>query len=202
MNHRHLHFCTLAVGAALALASQARAAGWDESVHGDLSDDGLAPTALIFGAGSNAVIGVTGNDGSGIDRDYARFTVPDGWQLDAITVLPNTAVSGGSSFFAIQSGSQVTAAPNGEGAAALLGYAHFGNDAIGQNLLPLILLGGTSALPSGSYAIWVQETGGLASYGFDFVLSPVPEPASAAMLSAGLLLLSLTRFGRAKRTVR
>ncbi|HTU68619.1 MAG TPA: VPLPA-CTERM sorting domain-containing protein [Steroidobacteraceae bacterium] len=163
---------------------------WDESVFGDFSNDGLAPSSLLFGPGSNSVHGLTGNAGSGIDRDYFTFEVAAGSMLTAINVLPDTNVSGSVSFFAIQRGPQVTALPDGTGASALLSYSHFNNDLVGQDLLQFL---GLQDLAPGRYSVWVQETGGLAGYGFDFQMTPVPLPAAAWLLLGGLAAVSAVR---------
>jgi len=176
----------------------ARAAtAWDEATKGDLSNDGLSPTAVVVGLGSNRVLGTTGNSGQGIDRDYFKLTVPTGMALTSIQLLSNTAVSGGVSFIGMQAGPQLTVTPSGGGSENLIAWGHYGNDLIGTDLLPLIELTAAHPLPSGVYSVWVQDTGGPASYGFDFVLSAVataatPAPALppwAALLLAGSLAL-------------
>lgn len=172
-----------------ALTAQA-AITWNEDNNGDLSGDRLAPSALSVGLGSNLVLGTTGNDGSGVDRDYFSFIVPDGAVLNAIQVLGNTSVSGGASFFAIEAGPQILTTPTGFGVENLLGFAHYTNSDIGTDILPLIAVGFRGALPSGQYSVWVQDTGGTASYGFDFQIAAVPESSNVAMLLAGLGLLS------------
>ena len=146
---------------------------WDEAIQGDLSNNGLAPTAIPVAGGSNVVLGVTGNPGTGVDRDYFTFTVPAGTALTAINLLPNTSVSGAVSFIAIQPGPQLTVTPTGGGVEKLIALGHYGNDQVGTNLLPSIGLAGyTASLSPGVYSIWVQDTGGTASYGFEFVLTP------------------------------
>jgi hypothetical protein len=172
---------------------------WDEAIGGDLSSDGLAPTALTVSGGSNRVLGSVGNGGSGIDRDYFSFLVPTGFVLDAIRLLDNTSVSGGASFIAIQAGPQLTVSPSGAGVENLLGFTHYGNDLIGTDLLPTMAIKFTGVLPSGAYSVWVQETGGPASYGLDFSISAVPEPAVWGMLLAGLGLSALIRRREATR---
>jgi hypothetical protein len=167
--------------------------GWDESVSGDLSNNGLAPTPVAVALGSNVVTGFTGDAGAGIDRDYFSFTVPEGLTLTALTLLPVTSVSGGASFIAIQAGPQLTVTPTGGGVENLLGFAHYGTDLIGLDLLPVMAVKFTGALPSGTYSVWVQELGGTVPYGFDFVISSVPELPPAALLAAGLGGLVLRR---------
>lgn len=180
---------TLALISVGTLNAQA-ATAWNESISGDLSNDRLAPTVVSVGLGSNLVLGTTGNNGSGVDRDYFSFIVPDGSVLKAIQLLGNTSVSGGASFFALESGPQILTTPTGAGVENLLGFAHYTNDEIGSDILPLIEIGFSGALPSGQYSAWVQDTGGPATYGFDFQIAAVPESPSVAMLLAGLGLLS------------
>jgi len=197
---------TLACGVAAAAEA---GTSWDETVNGDLSNDGLAPTPLAVSAGSNLILGNAGGPSGGdIDRDYFRFTVPAGSTWTGLTLLSNTAVAGGFSFVAIQVGPQLTVSPTGAGASDLLGFAHYDNGQIGTNLLPVIVSGFSGALPSGIYSMWVQDTGGLAQYGFDVVLTSappaanVPLPAAALWLLAGLFGLTSLRRLRASGSSR
>jgi hypothetical protein len=183
---------SLAASVVLAAPSAAwTASAWDEAVNGDLSNSGLAPTQLTFGVGSNTVTGTTGNANQG-ERDYFSFVIQPGRQLDAIVVLPGTFVSGTVSFMGIQAGPQVT----GMSAANLLGFAHYGNDSVGQDILPQVI---GAPLGPGTYAVWLQETGGIIDYGFDFQVvqtaADVPVPAVAiAVLGALLGLAGLRRL--------
>jgi hypothetical protein len=181
----------LAIGVFGATTAHA-ATVWDEAQNGDLSGNGLAPTTLTVAPGSNVVNGTTGDHGQGVDRDYFKFTVPTGSTVTAIKLLPNTSVSGGVSFIGIQPGPQLTVTPSGGGASVLIAQGHYGNDQINTDLLPQIRLASTPIpLPSGTYSVWVQDTGGPADYGLDFVLSSPPIAAAAApsLSGWGLLLL-------------
>lgn len=160
---------------------------WDEANNGDLSNDGLTPTTLGVSLGSNIVNGSTGNPGTGVDRDYFRFTIPVGAALTSITIQPNTTVSGSSSFIGLQAGPQLTVTPSGVGVENLIGFSHYGNADVGVNLLPLLAASFISGLPSGTYSLWLQETGGPVDYGIDFGVTAVPLPAAAWLLMPGLL---------------
>jgi hypothetical protein len=166
------------------------ATAWDESLAGDFSGDGLAPTAVAMGLGSNVILGSTGDSGMGVDRDYFRFTVPDGAALTGLVVLSNTTVSGSTSFIGLQAGPQLTVSPSGAGAAALLGFMHYGGDSVGQNLLPNLASGLGGTLPGGTYSVWIQEIGGPVTYGFEFAITAIPEPGMGALMAAGLLGLA------------
>ena len=178
----------------LAAAAQAGVA-WDESgAAGDLSNNRLLPTLVTLLPGPNEIHGLTGNAGSGVDRDYFSVDVPVGTILSSLILLADTNVSGGSSFIGIQVGPQITVTPEGAGAEALLGFSHYTNDMVGQNLLALI--GQPGGLAAGRYSFWVQDTGGPASYGMDFELNPVPLPAAAWLLMSGLAGFATLRRSR------
>jgi hypothetical protein len=169
-------FCLSALVCTQALAVTA----WNESVNGDLSSDGLSPTVLSVVLGTNTVSGKMGDEGLGLDRDYFSFTVPNGAVLSKLVINPGTQVAGGVSFFAVQTGPQLTVDPTGGSPAGLLGYSHYGATDVGTNFLPKIIFTAGGTLPSGQYSFWVQDnSGGIATYNFDFVITAVPEPAAA-----------------------
>lgn len=165
---------------------------WNEATNGDLSNNGQAPTPVIMTVGSNRVLGATGNSGPGMDLDHFTFTVPPGAVLNSIVLLDNTTVSGGASFFGIAAGPKISAE-------ILLSFLHYGPDQIGANLLPAL---GVGPLGSGTYSVWVQETGGPVKYGFDFVTAPsatvrtLPEWGSILLAA----LLGLTLWSRRKQS--
>jgi len=188
--------------AALLFAAAAQAATvWDEATQGDLSGNGLAPTPLALQAGSNLLLGSTGRGSAGVDRDYFVFTLAEGFQLEAVTLLEGSTFLGQQSlsFIGVQAGPQVTVSPTGGSATGLLGWYHYGPNDPGTDILPLIgfgfgATGFLGPLPAGTYAFWIQDTGsGTANYRFDFAVSAVPEPAAAWLLAAGLAALALRR---------
>ena len=100
--------------AALSFAAAAQAATvWDEGTQGDLSGNGLAPTPVALQPGSNLLLGSTGRGSAGVDRDYFVFTLADGFQLDAVTLLEGSTFLGQQSlsFIGVQAGPQVTVSP-------------------------------------------------------------------------------------------
>ena len=191
-------FLALALAASGIFSAAQAATAWNESVSGDLSNVGTAPTGVNLVAGSNLVLGATGRNTSGVvDRDYFTFTLPTGFQLNALNLLPGSTFLGPESisFIAIQSGPQVTVNPTGGSAAGLLGWWLYSANDIDTDILQLMAsspgaVGYVGALPAGTYSVWVQETGtGVANYNFDFQVTAVPEPATAASLLAGLAAL-------------
>lgn len=177
---------------------------WNEAVSGDLANVGTSPTTVNFGLGSNVITGTTGRISGVIDRDYFTFTLPAGWQIDTLTVLPGTTFLGGASasFIGVQVGTQMTVDPESNSPAGLLGWWLYNENDINNDILQQMgsspgASGYVGSLPAGSYTFWVQENAtGTAAYSFEFQVSQVPEPAAALMLLAGLGGLGLLRRRR------
>jgi hypothetical protein len=173
---------------------------YDETVSGDLSSSGLAPTLIALSEGSNQILGTQGGEAASV-RDYVTFTVPEGLLLSSITVLDTSL--GNRGFLGIQAGTQLTLPPSTMTAAGLLGWHHYTPADINVDILPLIgtpangSTGFTPPLSAGNYTLWIQDSSpGLFSYGFDLELQPVPEPATwmtSLAAFAGVALLRLRR---------
>jgi hypothetical protein len=179
----------------LAIISSVDAAQvYRESVDGELSSDGTAPTLIALAAGSNQIFGRIGGGGGGTDLDYFVVDIPTSMRLTSLTLLNDTRVLG-VSFIAVQSGTQVTVNPLAGSANGLLGWYHYGASDIGKDILPAMgagfgASGFTAPLPSGSYAFWLQETGsGSVTYGLDLQVQPVPLPSALSCLALGLPVL-------------
>jgi hypothetical protein len=173
---------------------------WNEAVDGDLSNSGLSPTVVRpMTVGSNDVLGTTGSGANGVDLDYFVVTVPTGFALASITVLPGTQSGGSVSFIGMEAGSEVTVSPTASSAAGLLGWWHYGPADINTNILPSMGVptdgssGFTPPLGAGQYSFWIQELStGTFAYGFDLGLvstASVPEPGTFTISLIGLAML-------------
>jgi PEP-CTERM motif len=196
---------TVAASAAT-LACTVQAANWDESLQGEASGDRSAPTPLLFDAagmaangesGHNVVSGRIGRDASGvIDRDYFRFVVPEGFALGEIRVGQQTQFGGIGSFIGVAAGATMPAPADATTAEGLLGWRVAGPLDRGSNILDDMAASGNGAsgfvgpLGAGEYSVWLQELAtGSFVYRYNFVLSPVPEPASITLMGLGIYLL-------------
>ena len=197
-----LHLCLKSLaGIALSLAifSNAQAVTvYSESVSGDLSNNGLTPTAITLGLGSNEILGTTGQTAGVSDRDYFTVTVPANFRLTQLIEEAGTQAGGPGSlgFFAVQSGTQVTLPTNTATAAGLLGWIHYGPTAADINILPAMGIpaqgssGFVPPLGPGSYAFWLQDTSvGTFNYGLNLVLASIPEPSAGALIITGFFTL-------------
>ena len=184
------------LAASPAIAAKPPGTDYNESIHGDFSSSGLAPTTLDFQLGNNWIEGFTGLDSAGaIDRDYFTFTLASGQALSFIQVLEGTR-SIGLSFIGVQEGDQVTVSPSGPDATGLLGWYHYSSGDVGSDILDNIGVaaagssGFNAPLGPGTYTFWIQEAspGDLAHYGFNFFVTEaagVPEPGTWAMMLLG-----------------
>lgn len=188
---RYLLLLTLSSTIMLGPASHAHAAVFhDESVHGDLSDQRLAPTARTLALGTQTLRGTFGPSATqGIpDLDYLTVTVLAGQEISGL-VVRTADVGGGASFIGVQQGTQVTVPYTTVDPSPLLGYTHFYTSSVGEDVLPLIGLGAGAIgfqgpLGAGQYTFWMMELADdrTFSYAFDFQVNAVPSPGCAAIL--------------------
>jgi hypothetical protein len=181
--------------AAILLSGNAGAVSWAESVNGDLSNNGLAPTALALTNGSNPVDGAFGSSGTPevFDRDYIAVTVPAGFRLKRLKLVSLQA-GGAVSFIGMQAGPQVTMPPTSFDPSPLFGWTHFVASQAGTDLLAA--MGITPPLAAGAYSVWLQETDDTQSwpYAVDFELEPVPSVTAKKVPALGLASLLLMAF--------
>jgi len=196
----------------LSFAGPARAAViWDEAMNGPFGDFDHQTQLGPFAAGDNEIRGVVGQTSAGVfDRDYFSFSVPAGLGLTGLIVVDATSAGPlGISFIGIGAGTAITVGPvpTPPDASFLLGWRHYSPDDIGSDILgeigaPMPSMGAAGFAPPllgpADYAVWIQETGlcTTCTYDFDFVLSAIPEPASGAVVLAGLALLAGLRRHR------
>ena len=150
----------------------------NEAVNGDLSTNPAAPTALAFGPGGNTVIGTVFNSNfpnpTG-DRDYIRFTVPNGQKLIALNLLTWSPDNLG--FCAFNAGN-TSYVPSAATDLSFLAGVHPSGSWVGTDILPRFVTDNatTNALPApelgpGTYCFVVQQTSNVvSSYSFEFVL--------------------------------
>jgi len=149
--------------AASLIGASALAAGYSEKKSGDLPDIGTAPATVRLKLGDNVISGKDGTKNGVTDRDYFTIKIPAGQQLSAIIVEPESLVGINASFIGIQKGKQVTVPPQGGSPEDLLGYALYGIDDEGTDILPTIGQGSGAKgfvppLGPGNYSFWLQET--------------------------------------------
>lgn len=180
-----------AAGLAFVVAPAGADVIWDEAIDGDLSSDNLNPTLLAFAPGSNQVFGSTLPDPD-LDPDFFTVVIPVGYELSGL-IFERYISTEDQSFLAVEVGGQITdtGSPAALLSALLIGSiegTQQGDDLFDDLQNPNVFGGFTGNLGAGSYTFWYQETGASTEYGFDFIVTPVPAPATASLLAAGLLM--------------
>ena len=171
----------------LLIASGAQAAViWNEAVNGDFSGDRFNPTALTVSLGSNQILATTGDS----ELDFYTIHLDAGEQLSQIIV--NAYGNQDTSFIGMTTGTTFSVDPDMPDITALLGWTHFGPTNVGSDILPIMgsgFLGSqifTGPLPAGDYSFWMNQFNEPTPYTLDFVVPPVPEPATMAALGLGV----------------
>jgi hypothetical protein len=179
----------------------------DEGVDGDMSDNYQDPTILALSPGINSLIVTTGGDDY---LEYFRINLPAGHQLSQLIMNSYEGVDE-TAFISIQSGTQFTF-PDDEAfnhINDMLGWTHFGPGQYledfspmveGSDILPVLGNGGQTfeaPLNGPTYTFWLQQTGSVCNYQLDFIVTPVPEPASLSLV--GILAVGGVAMRRIRR---
>ncbi|MGE3240253.1 MAG: hypothetical protein AB7I57_04240 [Pirellulales bacterium] len=187
----------------LTCADSRAAVLYDEGGSGDLSGDYAHPAVVNLLPGSNVLIASTGVSDNVADLEYVNVNTPGGYRLSALTLLEYKGRDS-TAFIGLQAGSAFTFDANDafNHINDLLGWSHIGPGAgldAGSDLLPAIGQGGQGFAPpltGSSYTFWIQQTGMVMDYQLDFVLTPIPEPATSCFVLAAAAIAGSLRFGR------
>lgn len=144
---------------------------YNENLSGDLANTNNTPTVLAFVGGQNTVTATQ----SSSDADYFTFTVANGFQLSQI-VVDGYESSDAAGFIGIVNGSVFPTDAASTNASDLLGglvygIANRGNDILANMGTLNGAQGFTGALPSGSYSIWLNQTGVASEATLNFIIT-------------------------------
>lgn len=206
----HTRFFAALLAAALLPFSSALALNWDETIDGDLSNDGDFPTFVALTTGSNLFSGTMGSlNGTGpVDADVWTFTIAAGYYLTGINLVGYDApASGINSFMALDDATSVNMfdpsqhLSNGLWTEELDGFGNTYTDllAILDNGPEYGGTGFDGPLGPGNYTFWIQEGSDQIGYTIDFVVTPVPEPGSIGLLGAAAAAFFLRRRRKLQR---
>ena len=170
---------TLAIVGIAACVAQGQVI-WDETIDGDLSNDGATPSVGgSLAVGDNLVRGSTGPGTGTIGEpgfDVLTFTVDAGEVVTSMILNAYDPATGGSSGFVLFDG------PLGDGTGTpFIGGSTGDGAAVGTDLFDQI---GITELVAGDYTFEVREFGGPRST-WEVNFTVVPAPASAALLGLG-----------------
>lgn len=188
-----------AAGAVGATAS-AQVVNYVESISGDLSGNGVAPTSFDVDLGLNTFAGTMGRPSSTapIDRDIFTFQINPWEQVTALWVLEYSPVAAPGpigSFLALSGSNTISIASPalhlsnalvaGPGDYLPVLAAGSYSDTLGSQPATLGL---TAPLGGGTYTLWFQELTTNVNYTIGIAVAAVPEPSTYAVVGAAALL--------------
>lgn len=146
----------------------------DETQDGDLSNAFDSPSGpFTLDVGDNVFTAAQG--GNSNDVDYFTIVLPPDLQLDQLFLDGYTAEgTNNSAFMGIQEGAAFTTDASSTTASDLLGGITYGSGNLDTDMLPAIGTlgqGFTPPLPTGTYTIWLNQTGPMSEATLRFVVS-------------------------------
>jgi len=155
------------IAASLVLSvSPAFAGGHDESIDGDLSGSGGAPTPVSFDVGTNILKGTV--VGGGVDtRDYLTFTLPAGTELLSMKLTQyvdtSTGGLGNTGAHGLHAGATAVN-PSAAAGGQYMGVDHVSDWQVGSDILNALTFaaagtGFSVPVGAGSYTYLIQQTG-------------------------------------------
>lgn len=194
ITQQQFSFIWIIAGVLLNFSSPAKAITlWDESINGDLSNNGLTPTELgKLQPGNNTLSATFSLGQANPDADYFTLEVPNKLSLKKI-ILKSLTPEDEVAFFAVQTGSVFDFVFTGPDATGLLGWIDLGQEEVGTdilydmgkaNLSPIAsgATGFTPPLGAGNYSFWLRQGGEMpVTVTVDFVTT-VPEPSTVVGL--------------------
>lgn len=174
----------------LSISTSEAALTYIESVSGDLSGNGTAPSVLAFTTGLNQVSGTMGATAGPVDVDIFSFVVGSGQSVTSIKlssfVPVGTVVTG--SFFALDDAATIDTGNGTNHAANRLVNASSGEFLSASVLFGTKFSGGASALGGplgpGTYTVFFRETSTAVGYTLDFTM--IPEPSSGILIMSAI----------------
>lgn len=155
---------------------------YNEEVDGNLSNDNQVPTIVELAAGDNRVI--SSQAGTVDQANFFSFQIPEGYELSQL-IVDSYEGSDDIGFIGIDEGNIITGLPANNAPASLIGGLSYGTANVGTDILPAMgdlsnpaagfvsNFGFTPPLASGSYAVWLNQTGGMSATVLNFVLTEV-----------------------------
>ena len=170
---------------------------WDEAIDGSLSTDRFNTTDMgTLWAGSNDVLGSTV---SGISK-FFTITIGEGDSWTGL-IVESWESDDDLGFLGVVTGDYFSVDPANPDVTQLMGYVHYGELDVGQDILPTMGMGPgsqgfTTPVGPGTYSFWVRQGGAdLSHWDLNFVV----ESSTVVPGAGGLFALAGMGLARRRR---